>query len=313
MKKKQLGNTDLQIAPIVFGGNVFGWTADEAMSFRILDQFTADGFNFIDTADIYSRWAPGNEGGESETVIGNWQKKNNRRQDIVIATKAGMDVGKGISLEKDYLVKAVEKSLKRLQTDYIDLFYSHIDDPATPVEETLEAYDSLLGSGKVRWIGASKFPAKRLQESLEAAKTQGLPKYEVYQTEYNLYDREEFETQYKDICLKNEVAVVSFFSLANGFLTGKYRSENDLSKSTRGDRVKRFLDGKGFSILSALDKVAETHQTDQASVALAWLIQHPSIAAPIASVTNLEQLESFKTAAKLELTEADVQLLNEAV
>ncbi|KLT65716.1 aldo/keto reductase [Pedobacter sp. BMA] len=312
MEKRILGKTDLNIAPIVFGGNVFGWTIDEQKSFEILDHFVESGFNFIDTADVYSRWVPGNKGGESETIIGNWLKKNNKRRDVIIATKVGSDMGSGKSLKKDYIINQVEHSLSRLQTDYIDLYFSHFDDETTPVEETLSAYETLIKEGKVRWIGASNFSAERLKESLLHSATNNLPRYEVYQPGYNLFDRQEFERDHEKICVEHGLGVVTYYSLASGFLTGKYRSEDDLNKSQRGAGVKKFLNDRGFKILSALDQVAESHGVEQASVALSWLINHPSITAPIASVTDLSQLKSFTEAANLNLSPADISLLNEA-
>ena len=312
MEKRILGKTDLNIAPIVFGGNVFGWTIDEKKSFEILDQFVDNGFNFIDTADVYSRWVEGNKGGESETIIGNWLKKHNKRHDVVIATKVGSDMGSGKSLKKDYIINQVEHSLSRLQTDYIDLYFSHFDDETTPVEETLSAYETLIRAGKVRWIGASNFSAARLKESLLFSAQHNLPRYEVYQPGYNLFDREEFEREHEKICLENDLGVVTYYSLASGFLTGKYRSEDDLNKSKRGGGVKKFLNKRGFRILDALDQVADKHQVEQASVALAWLFYHPSITAPIASVTDLSQLKSFTEAANLKLTPEDISLLDKA-
>ncbi|MFD2288611.1 aldo/keto reductase [Pedobacter petrophilus] len=312
MEKRILGKTDLSIAPIVFGGNVFGWTIDEKKSFEILDQFIDNGFNFIDTADVYSRWVEGNKGGESETIIGNWLKKHSKRHDVVIATKVGSDMGMGKSLKKDYIINQVEHSLSRLQTDYIDLYFSHFDDETTPVEETLAAYETLIRAGKVRWIGASNFSAARLKESLLFSIQHSLPRYEVYQPGYNLFDREEFEREHEKICLENDLGVVTYYSLASGFLTGKYRSEDDLKKSKRGGGVKKFLNERGFKILDALDQVAHKHHVEQASVALAWLINHPSITAPIASVTDLSQLKSFTEAANLLLTPEDISLLDKA-
>lgn len=312
MEKRTLGKTDLNIAPIVFGGNVFGWTIDEQKSFEILDQFIESGFNFIDTADVYSRWVPGNKGGESETIIGNWLKKHNKRHDVVIATKVGSDMGQGKSLKKDYIINEVEHSLSRLQTDYIDLYFSHFDDESTPVEETLSAYETLIRDGKVRWIGASNFSTDRLKESLLYSAQHSLPRYEVYQPGYNLYDREEFEQEHEKICLEHGLGVVTYYSLASGFLTGKYRSEDDLNKSQRGGGVKKFLNERGFRILDALDQVSDKHHVEPASVALAWLINHPSITAPIASVTHLSQLKSFTDAANLTLSAEDISLLDQA-
>ncbi|GGG99656.1 aldo/keto reductase [Pedobacter zeae] len=312
MEKRTLGKTDLNIAPIVFGGNVFGWTIDQQKSFEILNQFLESGFNFIDTADVYSRWVPGNKGGESETIIGNWLKTQNKRHDVIIATKVGSDMGQGKSLKKDYIINQVEHSLSRLQTDYIDLYFSHFDDESTPVEETLSAYETLIKAGKVRWIGASNFSAGRLKESLHFSTEHSLPRYEVYQPGYNLYDRKEFEQEHEKICLDHDLAVVTYYSLASGFLTGKYRSEDDLNKSQRGGGVKKFLNERGFRILDALDQVAGQHHAEPSSVALAWLINHPSVTAPIASATNLSQLKSFTDAANLKLSPEDLSLLDQA-
>jgi len=312
MQKRILGKSDLNIAPVVFGGNVFGWTIDQAKSFEILDHFIESGFNCIDTADVYSRWVPGNKGGESETIIGNWLKTHGKRHDVIIATKVGSDMGQGKSLKKDYIINQVEHSLNRLQTDYIDLYFSHYDDENTPVEETLSAYDSLIKAGKVRWIGASNFSANRLKESLIFSNEHNLPRYEVYQPGYNLYDREGFEAEHEKICLEHNLGVVTYYALASGFLSGKYRSEADLSKSQRGGGAKKYLNDRGFKILGALDQVAETHGVEQASVALAWLLYHPSVTAPIASVTDLNQLKSFTEAANLKLSAEDISLLDKA-
>jgi len=313
MEKRKLGGSDLEVAPIAFGGNVFGWTIEEQTSVEILDQFIANGFNLIDTADVYSRWNPGNQGGESETIIGNWMKNRNNRHQVIISTKVGGDMGSGRKgLTKDYIVTAVEASLKRLQTDYIDLYFSHFDDPATPVQETLEAYDQLIQAGKVRWIGASNFSADRLKEALEASKNESLPKYQVYQPEYNLYSREKYEQEYEQLILDNQLGVINYYALASGFLTGKYRSEADLQKSPRGGGVKSFLNDRGFGILKALDQVSEQYNSNPASVAIAWLIARRSITAPIASVTNTIQLESLKEAAALQLSAEDISILDEA-
>ncbi|QPH39660.1 aldo/keto reductase [Pedobacter endophyticus] len=312
MEKRTLGKTDLSIAPIVFGGNVFGWTIDERKSFEILNRFVESGFNFIDTADVYSRWAPGNNGGESETIIGNWLKEHNKRHDVIIATKVGSDMGQGKSLKKDYIINEVEHSLSRLQTDYIDLYFSHFDDETTPVEETLGAYETLIKEGKVRWIGASNFSADRLKESLHYSANHNLPRYEVYQPGYNLYDRQEFEQEHEKICLDHGLGVITYYSLASGFLTGKYRNEDDLNKSQRGGGVKKFLNERGYRILEALDQVSAAHSVEPASVALAWLIYRPSVTAPIASVTDLDQLKSFENAASLKLTAEDISILDKA-
>jgi aryl-alcohol dehydrogenase-like predicted oxidoreductase len=310
MEKRKLGNSDLLVAPIAFGGNVFGWTIDEPTSFGILDQFT--GFNLIDTANVYSRWKPGNQGGESETIIGNWLAERNNRQQVIIATKVGADLGSGMDLGKANILKQVDASLKRLQTDYIDLYFSHYDDTKTPVQETLEAYEELVKSGKVRWIGASNFSAKRLRESLETSDRLNLPKYQVFQPEYNLYNREQYETSYEPIVQEFGLGVTNYYALASGFLTGKYRTEADLSKSQRGGGIKSFLNPRGLKILDALDQVAQSHGTQPASVAIAWLNARPSITAPIASVTSTEQLKDLVNAADLALNAQDITLLDEA-
>jgi aryl-alcohol dehydrogenase-like predicted oxidoreductase len=312
MEKRKLGNSDLLVAPIAFGGNVFGWTVDEPTSFGILDQFTASGFNLIDTANVYSRWKPGNQGGESETIIGNWLAERNNRQQVIIATKVGADLGSGMDLGKANILKQVDASLKRLQTDYIDLYFSHYDDTKTPVQETLEAYEELVKSGKVRWIGASNFSAKRLRESLETSDRLNLPKYQVFQPEYNLYNREQYETSYEPIVQEFGLGVTNYYALASGFLTGKYRTEADLSKSQRGGGIKSFLNPRGLKILDALDQVAQSHGTQPASVAIAWLNARPSITAPIASVTSTEQLKDLVNAADLALNAQDITLLDEA-
>jgi aryl-alcohol dehydrogenase-like predicted oxidoreductase len=313
MNKRQLGNSDLQVYPIAFGGNVFGWTTDEARSFEILDGFTDADFNLIDTADVYSAWAPGNRGGESETIIGNWMQQRKNREKVIIATKVGAGMGPGKKgLSKKYIIQAAEDSLKRLQTDYIDLYQSHYDDLDTPIEETLEAYDELIRSGKVRWIGASNMSPERLVRSLELAKKLNLPKYQTLQPEYNLYQREGYESNYEQIVLDNQLGVISYYSLASGFLTGKYRSEEDLDKSQRGGAVKGFMNERGSRILKALDEVSEQYSANQASVALAWLIARPSVTAPIASVTSLGQLNDLVRAAELKLNTEDIVILDDA-
>jgi aryl-alcohol dehydrogenase-like predicted oxidoreductase len=311
--KRKLGNTDLMVTPVTFGGNVFGWTIDEATSFDILDGFVEAGFNFIDTADVYSKWAPGNKGGESETIIGKWMKARNNRSSIILATKLGSDMGDGKKgLSKKYVTEAIDASLLRLQTDYVDLYQSHYDDAETPVEETLEAFDQLIKAGKIRWIGASNFSAERLKESLEASKKLSLPKYQTFQPEYNLYNREKFEKEYEQICLDNQLGVINYYALASGFLTGKYRSEADLSKSARGGGMKDYMNDRGFRILKALDEVSEQYNSSPASVALAWLIARPSVTSPIASVTNLNQLQDLTRAASLKLAMEDISILDEA-
>jgi aryl-alcohol dehydrogenase-like predicted oxidoreductase len=252
---------------------VFGWTADEATSFRLLDAFVAAGFNFIDTADVYSKWAPGNKGGESETVLGNWLKRSGNRTKVIIATKVGSEMSpeqKGLA--RPYILRAVEDSLKRLQTDYIDLYQSHRDDTNTPLEETLSAYAQLIQQGKVRAIGASNFSADRLSAALDASKRNGYPRYESLQPEYNLYDRADYETQLERVCQENGLGVIPYFSLASGFLTGKYRSEKDLEQKPRAQFVKKYLNDRGFRILAALDRVAEKYRSTPTKISLAWLL-----------------------------------------
>ena len=313
MKKRKLGNSGLEVAPLAFGGNVFGWTADASTSFALLDAFVDAGFNLIDTADVYSRWVEGHRGGESETLIGKWLKRSGKRAKVVIATKVGKEMGpnrKGLA--KTYIPQAVEDSLRRLQTDYIDLYQSHDDDPETPLEETLEAYDRLIKQGKVRAIGASNYSAQRLAESLEVSKKAGYPRYECLQPLFNLYDRVDYEKELEPLCRQNGLGVINYFSLASGFLTGKYRSEDDLSKRARAGFVKKYLNERGFRILEALDRVAQQYNMTPAKVALAWLISQPSITAPIASATNLEQLSELIEATTIELNPFAIDLLNQA-
>ena len=313
MKKRKLGNSGLEVAPLAFGGNVFGWTADASTSFALLDAFVDAGFNLIDTADVYSRWVEGHRGGESETLIGKWLKRSGKRARVVIATKVGKEMGpnrKGLA--KTYIPQAVEDSLRRLQTDYIDLYQSHDDDPETPLEETLEAYDRLIKQGKVRAIGASNYSAQRLAESLEASKKAGYRRYECLQPLFNLYDRVAYEKELEPLCRQKGLGVISYFSLASGFLTGKYRSEDDLSKRARAGFVKKYLNERGFRILEALDRVAQQYNMTPAKVALAWLISQPSITAPIASATNLEQLSELIEATTIELNPSAIDLLNQA-
>jgi len=310
--KRKLGNSGLEVGPLAFGGNVFGWTADEPMSFKLLDAFVASGLNLIDTADVYSKWIPGHKGGESETIIGNWLKQRGGREKVVIATKLGVEMGpeeKGLS--KAYMLRAVERSLERLKTDYIDLYQSHRDDTETPLEETLETYASLIKAGKVRAIGASNYKADRLAEALKISAAKGLPRYETLQPWYNLYDRADFEGELAELCKRENIGVISYFSLASGFLTGKYRSEKDLEGRARGYRVKDMLNERGFRILKELDTVSAELRATPAQVSLAWLIAH-GVTAPIASATNLGQLKELIGATTLKLTPDAVRLLDEA-
>jgi aryl-alcohol dehydrogenase-like predicted oxidoreductase len=298
---------------LALGGNVFGWTADEAMSFKLLDAFVAHGFNLIDTANNYSRWVPGHQGGESETIMGKWLKQRGVRDKVIIATKVGMEMGadqKGLA--KSYIQKEVEQSLKRLQTDYIDLYQSHIDDEVTPLEETLETYGQLVKQGKVRAIGASNYGGERLAQALEVSAKHGYPSYQSLQPHYNLYERSDYEAKLEPVCREKGVGVITYFSLARGFLTGKYRSEADLSKSPRGGGVKGYFNERGFRILETLDQVAKERGSTPARVSLAWLIARPSVTAPIASATNLEQLNDLIEATKLELDRGTIERLNRA-
>jgi len=313
MIKRKLGKSGLDVAPLAFGGNVFGWTADEATSFKLLDAFVGAGFNLVDTADAYSRWVPGNKGGESETIIGNWlRQRPGARAKVLIATKVGSEMGPGRSgLSKDYILASCERSLQRLNTDYIDLYQSHRDDDNTPIDETLEAYAQLVKQGKVRVIGASNFTPARLAASLKSSAKHGFPRYESLQPEYNLYSRTGFEKELAELCRKEHVGVIPYYSLASGFLTGKYRSEADSGKSPRGARMKERLNPRGLRILGALDEVSkETHSTP-AQVSLAWLLAH-GVTAPIASATSVEQLNELLPGATLELSPEAVKALDEA-
>lgn len=314
MEKRKLGHSALYVPPIIVGGNVFGWTVNEATAFNLLDQFLDKGFNGIDTADSYSRWVPGNVGGESETIIGKWLKKHSREK-IIVATKVGSDMGNHPGkkvLKKAYILKAVEDSLRRLQTDYIDLYQSHYDDPDTPVAETLEAFAQLVQEGKVRYIGASNFSVDRLAASLDASAALHYPAYQSVQPRYNLYDRADFEKDLQPFIQKTGLGVICYYSLASGFLTGKYRTPNDFSKSPRGKDMKNYLDVRGLRIIEALDRVSKKHQATPASVALAWIIHRPGITSAIASASHPEQIEAMVKALKLSLDSTDVQELNDA-
>jgi aryl-alcohol dehydrogenase-like predicted oxidoreductase len=313
MEKRQLGNSGLEVAPLAFGGNVFGWTADEPTSFALLDAFVDAGFNLIDTADVYSTWVQGHSGGESETIIGKWLKRSGKRAAVVIATKVGKEMGPNSNgLSKTYILQAVEDSLQRLQTDYIDLYQSHADDPQTPLEETLAAYDQLIRQGKVRAIGASNYSAQRLAKSLEVSEQTGYPRYESLQPLFNLYDRIDYEKELEPLCRAKGLGVISYFSLASGFLTGKYGSKADLSKSARGKFVEKYINERGFRIVEALKKVAQQLNLTPAQVSLAWLISQPTITAPIASATNLDQLNELIEAATIELNPSVIDQLNQA-
>jgi aryl-alcohol dehydrogenase-like predicted oxidoreductase len=312
MALRQLGNSSLSVAPLAFGGNVFGWSADEKRSFELLDAFVEAGFNLIDTADVYSAWVPGNKGGDSETIIGKWLKQSSKRDQVVIATKvAKWSEHPGLSPVN--IAQAVNGSLERLQTDHIDLYQAHEDDASVPLEETLDAFGRLIAAGKVRVIGASNYTADRLAEALKVSREHGLPRYETLQPEYNLIDRAGYEAELEPLIRKENVGVISYYSLASGFLTGKYRSENDLAKSSaRGGAVKKYLNPRGTRILTALDDVASAHSAKPSQVALAWLMARPCITAPIASATSVEQLNELVGAARLNLSEEEVSQLNSA-
>lgn len=309
MITRKLGNSSLTVGPLALGGNVFGWTADEAVSFEVLDAFVDAGLNLIDTADVYSRWVAGHQGGESESVIGKWLKSRGARSKVVIATKVGVEMSPGEQgLSRAYILRAVERSLKRLNTDYIDLYQSHRDDPQTPLEETLGAYAELIEQGKVRAIGASNYTAERLGAALRVSAAQGLPRFETLQPGYNLYDRAQFEGDLAQLCRREQIGVISYFSLASGFLTGKYRSQADLANRARAYRVKDMLNERGFRILHALDAVARASGATAAQISLAWLIAR-GVTAPIASATSVEQLTELIGATRLVLsTEALSQL-----
>jgi aryl-alcohol dehydrogenase-like predicted oxidoreductase len=314
MEQRRLGTSSLLIPPLVFGGNVFGWSADEATSFRLLDMLADAGLTAIDTADVYSRWVPGHQGGESETIIGRWLRRRGKRDDLVIMTKVGMEMpGRGKGLSPDWIRASVEDSLKRLQTDYIDLYQAHQDDPATPLPETLGAFADLVRSGKVRAVGASNYSAERLEAALAASDANGLPRYVSLQPHYNLLERPLFEDALEAVCLRHRLGVIPYYSLASGFLSGKYRSAADLDKSAaRGRAVAKYLDGKGPKVLAALDEVAAAARATPAQVALAWLMARPGITAPIASASKPEQLDDLVKAATLELSAAQIAALTAA-
>jgi aryl-alcohol dehydrogenase-like predicted oxidoreductase len=313
MTKRKLGKSDLEVAPLMFGGNVFGWTVGEATSFRLLDEFVAAGFNFIDTADVYSKWAPGNTGGESELIIGKWLKHSGKRTQVLLATKVGMELApdkKGLS--REYIFKAVDASLERLQTDYIDLYQSHKDDPDTDLEETLDAYAQLVKAGKVRVIGASNYSRARLSEALHISERTGCPRYESLQPRYNLYDREPYEAELEPLCRQMDIGVISYYSLASGFLTGKYKSKEEAAGAKRAAALGGYFDSRGEKILAALAAVASEHGTTSARVALAWLIARPGITAPIVSATSVEQLHDILGATGLILSPENIETLNRA-
>jgi aryl-alcohol dehydrogenase-like predicted oxidoreductase len=313
MKMRELGRSGIQVPPLCFGGNVFGWTADEKRSFELLEALAEAGLTFIDTANVYSAWVPGHQGGESEAIIGRWLKARGGRERLVIATKVGMRMGDGREgLKPDYIRVAVEESLSRLQTDYIDLYQSHRDDENVPLEETLGAYDELIKAGKVRAIGASNYSAARLREALEISARTGLPRYESVQPEYNLTERSVYEGELQRACVENEVGVINFFSLASGFLSGKYRSRTDVEGRARGSRVEKYMDERGMRILAALDDAAREHGVKPATIALAWLMTRPGITAPIASATSVDQLQDLVAATRITLSRDATARLDQA-
>jgi aryl-alcohol dehydrogenase-like predicted oxidoreductase len=313
MQKRTLGHTQIKVAPLMFGGNVFGWTLDEAKSFAMLDAYAGAGFDFIDTADVYSRFIPGNQGGESETILGKWMKLRGNRDKVILATKVGMEMGEGLQgLSKAYIFKAVDASLRRLQTDYIDLYQAHTDDEKTPLEETLDAFAQLIQQGKVRAIGASNYTPQRLEEALQVSRKNNLPAYQSLQPLYNLSDRAAYEDGLQAVCQKHGLGVIPYFSLASGFLTGKYRTEADFANSSRGAFTKNYLNARGLRILAALDEVAQAKQTNPAVIALAWLMARPTITAPIASATSLNQLQDLIYATEISLAQEEMDKLDKA-
>ncbi len=312
MQLKQLGQTNLHIPPIVFGGNVFGWTLDEAASILMLDDLYARGFTAIDTADAYSRWVPGNSGGESESIIGRWLASRKNRESITLITKVGYDMGQGHKdLSAKYIAQACEDSLRRLQTDHIDLYFSHFDDERTQPEETLRAYDGLVQSGKVRNIGASNLSVARVEESLQTSRSDNLTAYRVLQPEYNLYARREFEEHYAPVARQHGLGVITYYTLASGFLTGKYKDKADIEQSQRGGGVEKYLNSpRGQALLLALDQVAQRHNVQPAAIAIAWVMRNPDVSAPIASATKAKHLDAFDQAVGLSLTAEDLRQLD---
>jgi aryl-alcohol dehydrogenase-like predicted oxidoreductase len=313
VEKRKLGNSGLEIAPLVFGGNVFGWTVKDDVGSQLLDQSVDGGFNMIDTADVYSNWIPGNRGGESETMIGKWLKQSGKRDRVLIATKSGLDKGNGRKgLSRKHILRSADESLARLQTDYIDLYQSRTEDKETPLEETLEAYAELIKLGKVRAIGASNFQPATLLSALKISREKNLPRYESLQPEYNLYERAKFEGELENMCRENQIGVIPYFSLASGFLTGKYRSEKDLENRSRGSRVQKYLNSRGLRILAALDEVSKQYSATPAQISLAWLLAKSTITAPIASATSVKQLDELLGATRVKLDVSAVQKLDQA-
>lgn len=312
MKMRRLGTSNIQVAPLALGGNVFGWTADKNTSFSILDAFVDFGFNLIDTANIYSTWVPGNKGGESESIIGEWIKISGKRDQILIATKVGMEMVGFKGLKKDQIFQSVEASLLRLQTDRIDLYQAHKDDLETPLEETLTAFDQLIRQGKVRAIGASNYEAERLHQALSISESLGITSFVSLQPYYNLYDRERFEKKSQALCVEKHLGILPYFPLAQGFLTGKYRLSQDLNKSLRGKSIERYLDDRGMRILDALDIISKQHHVVPAAIALAWLLQRKGVCAPLASVTSVKQLTELTKAPHIKLSSEEIRKLDDA-
>jgi len=313
MEKREIGTSGIMVSPFTLGGNVFGWTIDEKQSFAVLDAFVDAGLDVIDTADVYSTWGPGNKGGESETIIGDWFKRSGKRDKIIIATKVGKPMGEGKKgLSRKYITQAVEESLRRLRTDYVDLYQSHEDDINTPLLETMETFTDLVKQGKVRAIGASNYSGARLREALSISAENNLASYQCLQPEYNLYTREQYEKEFEPVCREKRIGVISYYSLASGFLTGKYRSENDQSQSVRGQGMKKYFNPRGYKILAALDKVAAEHNVTQAAVALAWIMARPGITAPIASATSTKQLHELVKSTEIQLSGNEIDALNDA-
>ena len=313
LPRRPLGRSGLSVVPFALGGNVFGWTVEEATGFRILDAFVSAGFNLIDTADTYSIWIPGHHGGESETLIGRWLNETGRRGDVLLATKVGMDMGPGgKGLSAEHIARSADASLHRLQTDYIDLYQAHEDDQETSLDETMEAFGELVEDGKVRALGASNYGADRLEEALRCSAERGLPRFESLQPRYNLMDRTDFEGKLESVCRTHGLGVLAYAALASGFLTGKYRSRADLGKSPRGARAESRLTDRGMRILKALDDVGSRLGAAPATVALAWLISRPAITAPIASATSLDQLGELLRAASLKLDADSARQLDQA-
>ena len=311
MKKILFGATELKISPIIFGGNVFGWTLNEKESFEMLDAITELGINCIDTADVYSRWVDGNSGGESERIIGKWMKERGNRDKMIICTKAGMDMGQGgIDISEKHIKQSLNDSLNRLQTDYVDLYYAHKDDETTPPEETLGAFKDLIDEKKVRYIGASNFSAERLRKSMITSREHDLPAYAVFQPEYNLVERSKFEGDIERVCKEFNLGVATYFSLASGLLTGKYTSEKDIENSSRTSYVKKHRNEKVKNIIDTVMNIAKSHPVSPAAVAIAWVLHNPSVTAPIASATKKEHLTAFKEAATLDLTVSEKETLN---